>query len=222
MALVATVMLMLQDGVEDKKKLQWMLMPSQLTERISIPLHPMLLILSLCCRAPFPAFPARTTLSTLKSLRPGSPVKAKWMEVTTLMEKLSARFSIFAQLMELEVWPSTASSAPTEPSSTRTTSSAIGGSTSTVLKQRTSILSMMISLLNVLKLMLLPPMLKLLMLLLPMLIMPPLPSMVPPKKSDLQGRDHSMAGTAEDRRVRCVLPFIFLDSVVFLVDATSP
>merc|ERR1712224_733071 len=100
-------------------------------------------------------------LAMLRSLRPHSLVTVRLMEVTMLMVRLSARSSISAQLMELEVWPSTASSAPTEPSSTRTTSSVIGGSTSTVLKLRIFTLSMMTSLLNVLKLMPLPLMLKL-------------------------------------------------------------
>merc|ERR1712226_1188644 len=52
-------------------------------------------------------------------------------EVTTLTPRLSARLSTSALLMEPEVWPSTASSVPTDLSSTRTTSSATGGSTST-------------------------------------------------------------------------------------------
>merc|ERR1712128_171769 len=44
--------------------------------------------------------------------------------------------------MELEVWPSTSSSVPTEPSSTRTTLSVTGGSTSTAPPLRSSIPSM--------------------------------------------------------------------------------
>jgi len=54
------------------------------------------------------------------------------------MLRLSARSSTFAPLMDRAVLPSTPSSAPTEPSSTRTTSSAIGGSTSTAPKLRVS------------------------------------------------------------------------------------
>merc|ERR1711913_176392 len=71
------------------------------------------------------------------------------MEVTMLTPRLSARHSIFAQLMELEVWPSTASSVLMVHSSTRTTSSVIGGSTLTAPLPRTSTLSMMKSLLSV-------------------------------------------------------------------------
>ena len=50
---------------------------------------------------------------------------------TMLTLTLSARLSMFAQLTDKVVWARTLSSAPTEPSSTRTTSSAIGGSTLT-------------------------------------------------------------------------------------------
>merc|ERR550517_290479 len=53
------------------------------------------------------------------------------MQVTTLTPRLSARRSTSARPMALVGSPSTASSAPTEPSSTRTTSSATGGSTLT-------------------------------------------------------------------------------------------
>ena len=60
------------------------------------------------------------------------------LKVTTLTPRLSARLSTSAQLMGLEVSPSTASSAPTELSSTRTTSSATGGSTSTAPPPRSS------------------------------------------------------------------------------------
>merc|ERR1712209_86137 len=49
-------------------------------------------------------------------------------EVITLMKKLNAKCSTSALLMVLEVLPSTASSAPMEPSSIRTTSSVTGGS----------------------------------------------------------------------------------------------
>merc|ERR1711892_994758 len=52
--------------------------------------------------------------------------------------------------MELEVWPSTASSVLMVHSSTRTTSSVTGGSTLTALLPRNSILSMMKLLLSVL------------------------------------------------------------------------
>merc|ERR1719336_1396279 len=60
------------------------------------------------------------------------------MEVTTLTPRLSAKLSTSAPLTEPVVWPSTASSAPTGLSSTRTTSSATGGSTSTAPGPRVS------------------------------------------------------------------------------------
>merc|ERR1711881_139463 len=63
-------------------------------------------------------------------------------EVTTPTPRPNVRLSTFALLMEPVVWPSTASCVPTEPSSTRTTSSATGGSTSTVLRLRDFTLSM--------------------------------------------------------------------------------
>ena len=59
-------------------------------------------------------------------------------KVTTLTPRPSARLSTSAQLTEPVASPSTASSAPTEPSSTRTTSSATGGSTLTAPLLRTS------------------------------------------------------------------------------------
>merc|ERR1711899_615030 len=52
--------------------------------------------------------------------------------------------------MALEVWPNTASSAPTELSSTRTTSSATGGSTLTAPLPLTSTVSMLSTLLGLL------------------------------------------------------------------------
>merc|ERR1711892_689337 len=123
------------------------------------------------------------------------------------MEKPNAKFSTFVQLMVLVVFPNTASCAPTEPFSTRTTSSVTGGLTLTVLKLKAFSLSMMTLLLNVLKLM---PLLMLQVLMLPLLMLimtlPPLLNMVLPKKFVLLGRDHSTAGTAEDRRVRSNLP----------------
>merc|ERR1739836_303315 len=60
------------------------------------------------------------------------------LQVTTLTPRPSARLSTSAPLTAPEVWPSTASSAPTEPSSTRTTSSATGGSTLTAPPPRSS------------------------------------------------------------------------------------
>merc|ERR1712227_91833 len=83
-----------------------------------------------------------------------------------LMVRLSVKFSTSVLLMELEVLPSTASCAPTEQSSTRTTSSVTGGSTLTALRLKDSTLSMMNMLLKGLLLMLLPVMPRLDMLLL--------------------------------------------------------
>ena len=54
--------------------------------------------------------------------------------------KLTAKYSISVPLMDKEVLLNTPSSAPTEQSSTKTTSSVIGGSTSIVLKLKTFIL----------------------------------------------------------------------------------
>ena len=63
--------------------------------------------------------------------------------------RLSVKHSIFAQLMELEVWPSTASSVLMVHSSTRTISSVTGGSILTAPLLRISTLLMMKLLLNV-------------------------------------------------------------------------
>ena len=60
------------------------------------------------------------------------------LQVTTRTLRLSARRSTSAQPMAPVGSPSTASSAPTELSSTRTTSSATGGSTSTAPPPRSS------------------------------------------------------------------------------------
>merc|ERR1712076_79202 len=62
----------------------------------------------------------------------------RWTEVTTQTLRPSARRSTSARPMVPVGSPSTASSAPTEPSSTRTTSSATGGSTSTAPPPRSS------------------------------------------------------------------------------------
>merc|ERR1719481_613449 len=78
------------------------------------------------------------------------------MEVIMLTLRLNVKHSTFAQLMELEVWPSTASSVLMVHSSTRTTSSVIGGSTLTAPLLRIFTLSMMKSLLNVKLLQLMP------------------------------------------------------------------
>merc|ERR1711892_962035 len=63
--------------------------------------------------------------------------------------RLNVKHSTFAQLMELEVWPSIASSVLMVHSSTRTTSSVTGGSTLTAPLLRSSTLSMMKLLQNV-------------------------------------------------------------------------
>merc|ERR1719350_1510076 len=91
-----------------------------------------------CSRDPSPVCLARTTRSTPRCLSPASPARVRWTEVTTRTPRPSARRSTSARLMVPEVSPSTASSAPTEPSSTRTTSSATGGSTSTAQLPKTS------------------------------------------------------------------------------------
>merc|ERR1712083_1126779 len=83
----------------------------------------------------FPEYPVKITQSSLKPQKLPSLATARLMEVTTLTRRPSARSSTSAQLMELEVLPSTASSVPTEPSSTRTISSATGGSMSIALNQ---------------------------------------------------------------------------------------
>merc|ERR1712083_1149788 len=83
----------------------------------------------------FPEYQVKITQSSLKPQKLPSLATARLMEVTTLTRRPSARSSTSAQLMELEVLPSTASSVPTEPSSTRTISSATGGSMSIALNQ---------------------------------------------------------------------------------------
>merc|ERR1712203_215363 len=91
----------------------------------------------------------------------GFSCEGQVMEVTMLTLRPSVKHSIFAQLMELEVLPSTASSVLMEHSSTRTISSVIGGSTLTAPLLRIFTLSMMRLLLNVKLLLELPPMLQL-------------------------------------------------------------
>merc|ERR550532_619472 len=90
-----------------------------------------------------PECPERITPSLPRSPSLASLVTVRWTEVTTLTPRPSARLSTSAQLTEPVASPSTVSSAPTEPSSTRTTSSATGGSTSTAPPPRTSTASMM-------------------------------------------------------------------------------
>ena len=76
-------------------------------------------------------------------------VMVKLMEVTMLTQRMNAKHFIFAQLMELEVWPSTASSVLMVHSSTRTISSVTGGSILTAPLLRISTLLMMKLMLNV-------------------------------------------------------------------------
>ena len=63
--------------------------------------------------------------------------------------KLNAKFSTFVLLMDKVDSPSTLSFAPTVPSSTKTTSFVIGGSTSTVLRPKVFTVATMRSPLNV-------------------------------------------------------------------------
>merc|ERR1719504_270304 len=91
-----------------------------------------------CSRAPSLVCPERTTPSMLRCQSQGLVARVRWTEVTTRTLRLSARLSTSARPMALVGSPSTASSAPTEPSSTRTTSSATGGSTLTAPPLRSS------------------------------------------------------------------------------------
>merc|ERR1712083_793993 len=132
-------------GEEGKKKLLPMgMLPWILTQQMTPERIPLLLLL-----LTFLACPEKTTLSILRFLNLDLLVKAKLMEVTMLTLRLNVKHSIFAQLMELEVLPSTASSVLMEHSSTRTISSVIGGSTLTAPLLRIFTLSMMRLQLNV-------------------------------------------------------------------------
>merc|ERR1740116_10739 len=91
-----------------------------------------------CSRAPSLVCQGRTTPSMLRCQSQGLVARVRWTEVTTRTLRLSARLSTSARPMALVGSPSTASSAPTEPSSTRTTSSATGGSTLTAPPLRSS------------------------------------------------------------------------------------
>merc|ERR1739842_64688 len=101
-------------------------------------LPPMPMLPSPCSRDPSLGCPGRTTPSTPRFRSQGLLARVRWTEVTTRTLRLSARRSTSAQPMAPVGSPSTASSAPTEPSSTRTTSSATGGSTSTAPPPRSS------------------------------------------------------------------------------------
>merc|ERR1712008_20151 len=95
-----------------------------------------------CSRAPSLVCPGRTTPSTPRFQSQDLLATVRWTEVTTRTLRLSARRSTSARPMAPVDSPSTAFSAPTEPSSTRTTSSATGGSTLTAPPPRSSTPSM--------------------------------------------------------------------------------
>merc|ERR1711970_1375391 len=132
-------------GEEGKKilvhmgMLPWKAMQLMMLERI--PLMPLLLI--------FPECLEKTILFMPRFLKLDLSVMVKLMEVTMLILRLNAKHFIFAQLMELEVWPSTASSVLMVHSSTRTISYVTGGSILTAPLLRISTLLMMKLLLNV-------------------------------------------------------------------------
>merc|ERR1712117_396069 len=84
------------------------------------------------------------------------------MEVTMLIQKLNAKLSTSVPLMVPEALPSTASCVPTEPFSTRTTSSVTGGLTLTAPPLKSCTASMTNTLLSVMLLLLLKDMLPLL------------------------------------------------------------
>merc|ERR1719278_220002 len=96
------------------------------------------MLLSPCSRDPSLGCPGRTTPSMLRFQSQDLLATVRWTEVTMQTLRLSARRSTSARPMAPVGSPSTASSAPTEPSSTRTTSSATGGSTSTAPPLRSS------------------------------------------------------------------------------------
>merc|ERR1719483_1563166 len=93
--------------------------------------------------------PEKTTQFILRFLNLDSAVMVKLIEVTMQTLRLNVKHSTFAQLMELEVWQSTASSVLMEHSSTRITSFVTGGSTLIAQLLQISTLSMMKLLLNV-------------------------------------------------------------------------
>merc|ERR1712083_406139 len=129
--------------VEDKKPLPLAtnsLLPNTVpvVTRLAMMLMPppMLTLPLPCSRGPSLGCPGKTTPSTPRSQSQDLLVTVRLMEVTTRTPRLSARCSTSARPMALVGSPSTASSAPTEPSSTRTTSSATGGSTLTAPQLR--------------------------------------------------------------------------------------
>merc|ERR1712198_280793 len=212
MALVVTATLMLQGDMADKRTPPWTTMPNP--HMVILTLQPLMLqILLLCSKDQFLEYQEKTTQSMLKFLRPDSHVKVKLMEVTMLMVRLRVKSSTSAQLMELEVLLSTASSVPTAQFSTRTISSATGGSTLIVLKPRVFSPSMTRLLPNELKLteLLLMPLLLTLLQLNQLLTMQLLLNMV---KLALPDRDRSLAGMVEEAKSRFPL-LLFLDVLYF-------
>merc|ERR1712156_946894 len=168
---------------------------------------------------------ASDPLAMLQGSIPGVPGEDYpiYAEVTMLMVRLSVKSSTSAQLMEQEVLLSTASSVPTARFSTRTISSATGGSTLIVPKPRVFSPSMTRLLPNELKLteLLLMPLL----LMLPHLMQLPIMllqlnqlltmllqlNMV---KLALPDRDRSLAGTVEEAKSRFPL-LLFLDVLYY-------
>merc|ERR1712117_641694 len=96
------------------------------------------------------------------------------MEVTMLIQKLNAKLSTSVPLMVLEVLLNTVSCVPTEPFSTRTTSSVTGGLTLIAPPLRSCTASMTSTLLSVM-LLLVPPVMLRLTKLLPLLLKDMLP-----------------------------------------------
>merc|ERR1712027_204334 len=96
------------------------------------------------------------------------------MEVTMLIQKLNVKLSTSVPLMVPEALPSTASCVPTEPFSTRTTSSVTGGLTLTAPPLRSCTASMTSTLLSVM-LLLVPPVMLRQTMLLPLLLKDMLP-----------------------------------------------
>merc|ERR550517_1025474 len=170
-------------------------MSSQLTEQTRMftrepPLHLQVPTTTLpCLRKPFRESPEKITQSMPRSPSLALPVTDRLTEDTMPTPRRSARSSTFARPMALVASPSTASSAPTKPSSTRTTSSATGGSTLTAPQLRSSTPSTTRSLQRGTPLLALVPMLLETMLLLLLSTVPRDPGLLPMKL--LPGEDVS-------------------------------
>ena len=91
-----------------------------------------------CWRRQFPGSPEKTTPSTPRSPSPHLSATGKLRAATTPILRPSARCSTSAPTEAVAASPNTPSSVPTEPSSTRSTSSVTGGSTLTVPMPRVS------------------------------------------------------------------------------------